>query len=104
MPALSQHAISTPTDAQWAEPRLEVSELERAIGGRFSLPSLDMKPEADVRAHAAMRESLADSLERAASLVRSNDIEQARRLLEDVVVRGDDRQRLAARDLLSRLG
>lgn len=30
-----------------ADPRLELSELQRAIGGRFDLPSLDMDPATD---------------------------------------------------------
>lgn len=91
------------SSSDWAEPRLEMSELEQAIGGRFPLPSLEMEAAEVERRGVRSRESLADSLERAAALVRSNDISQARRLLEDVVRDGDGTQRAAARDLLSRL-
>lgn len=90
--------------SQWAEPRLEMSELERAIGGRFALPSLDMDSATQPDSNAMSRASLAESLERAATLVRANDLTQARRLLENVVQHGDPSQREAARDLLSRLG
>ncbi len=78
-----------------------MSELERAIGGKFELPSLDL--DAPPREPASERLSLAESLEQAAACVRDNDLTRARKLLQDVIRKGDDRQRETARDLLSRL-
>lgn len=110
-----------------AEPTLKMSELERAIGGRFDLPSLDMgssdppesrsasapssektvSPSGMTRASAAAPgdevRRLAQSLELAAACLRRNEIELARRLLEDVVRGGDEAQQAFARSLLSKL-
>lgn len=109
-----------------AEPTLKMSELERAIGGRFDLPSLDMGssdppesrsasapssetviPSGMTRANAAAPgdevRRLAQSLELAAACLRRNEIELARRLLEDVVRGGDETQQAFARSLLSKL-
>lgn len=114
-------------DSIRAEPTLKMSELERAIGGRFDLPSLDMDPpgppespsasaplsekilpSGTTRANAAGPgdevRRLAQSLELAAACLRRNEIELARRLLEDVVRGGDEAQQAFARSLLSKLG
>jgi FimV-like protein len=110
-----------------------MSELERAIGGRFDLPNLDMSTppaaaapvsalntaprpqafrpsESNPNAQAArppeiaLNQQLARSLELAAACLRRNEVDRARRLLEDVVRSGDETQREFARALLSRLG
>jgi len=109
-----------------AEPTLKMSELERAIGGRFDLPSLDMDapappesrsatapfgnkavPSGTTRTSTAARgdgiSRLAQSLELAAACLRRNEIELARRLLEDVARGGDEVQQAFARSLLSKL-
>ena len=138
-PAASDRTVASPTaqpvmasdplDAQRADPWLKVSDLERAIGGRFDLPaSLDMdaddaRPVAGVApaarpsklsqppdpasaplAEPGATQRLAQSLEQAAACLRRNEIEQARSLLEDVLRSGDETQREFARMLLSRLG
>ncbi|MFZ9685683.1 MAG: FimV/HubP family polar landmark protein, partial [Gemmobacter sp.] len=51
-----------------------------------------------------VNQRLAQSLEQAAACLRRNEIDEARRLLEDVIRSGDDTQRDLARLLLSRLG
>jgi FimV-like protein len=51
-----------------------------------------------------VNQRLAQSLEQAAACLRRNEIDEARRLLEDVIRSGDDTQRDFARLLLSRLG
>jgi len=119
-------------DTQRADPWLKMSELERAIGGRFELPDLDMdlppapgtvsaraKPSETAPSaqppqssntppvkspDAAAQQQLARSLELAAACLRRNEVDRARRLLEDVVRSGDETQREFARALLSRLG
>jgi len=109
-----------------AEPTLKMTELERAIGGRFDLPSLDMDSPGPPESRSAAAPSgekamssgstrandaapgdevrrLAQSLELAAACLRRNEIELARRLLEDVVRGGDEAQQAFARSLLSKL-
>ncbi len=107
-------ATSAPDDAQRADPWLKMSELERAIGGRFDLPSsLDLESDrtsSDESRPSAQpsdlgaNQRLAQSLEQAAACLRRNQIDEARRLLEAVVRDGDETQREFARTLLSRLG
>jgi FimV-like protein len=132
--APSSIAATDPPGTSRADPWLKMSELERAIGGRFDLPaSLDMEPD-DVQPRAAaaaavaaapapaippapsslqpparsadlgVNQRLAQSLEQAAACLRRNEIDEARRLLEDVIRSGDETQRDFARLLLSRLG
>lgn len=130
-------STSAADDLQRADPWLKMSELERAIGGRFELPDLDMGAPQPVQASAAvparpsetaatpqpsrpsegglnpqdarppeiaLNQQLARSLELAAACLRRNEVDRARRLLEDVVRSGDETQREFARALLSRLG
>lgn len=127
---------SAADDTQRADPWLKMSELERAIGGRFELPDLDMGTPHSAPApspvpagsletaprkqparpfegalasiparlpETAVNQQLARSLELAAACLRRNEVDRARRLLEDVVHSGDDTQREFARALLSRL-
>ena len=132
----SPQTSATPSaadDLQRADPWLKMSELERAIGGRFDLPDLDMaappaasvparppdtasrrqaappldgglNPQAARPPEIALNQQLARSLELAAACLRRNEVDRARRLLEDVVRSGDETQREFARALLSRLG
>jgi FimV-like protein len=101
---------SAADDPQRADPWLKMSELERAIGGRFELPDLDMgtpqpAPPSTARPpEGGLNQQLARSLELAAACLRRNEVDRARRLLEDVVRSGDETQREFARALLSRLG
>lgn len=122
-------AAADSADALRADPWLKMSDLERAIGGRFDLPvSLDMESDRSQPRAAAtvaapsspstpprvqpterpadlgVNQRLAQSLEQAAACLRRNEIDEARRLLEDVIRSGDDTQRDFARLLLSRLG
>ena len=137
MPPPTSAAAPAAEDAQRADPWLKMSELERAIGGRFELPDLDMSAPQPAPASAelsarplgtalrretsrplegtlnpsptrlpetAVNQQLARSLELAAACLRRNEVDRARRLLEDVVRSGDETQREFARALLSRLG
>ncbi|MBU6189770.1 MAG: hypothetical protein KGR68_10670 [Betaproteobacteria bacterium] len=137
MPPPTSAAAPAADDAQRADPWLKMSELERAIGGRFELPDLEMtapqpapasaassprpvettsrqvasrplddalNPSPTRLPEAAVNQQLARSLELAAACLRRNEVDRARRLLEDVVRSGDETQREFARALLSRLG
>jgi FimV-like protein len=136
-PLQTSATTSAADDLQRADPWLKMSELERAIGGRFDLPDLDMgapqsastpaaaparspdiasrrqaspplegelNPQAARPPEIALNQQLARSLELAAACLRRNEVDRARRLLEDVVRSGDETRREFARALLSRLG
>jgi len=67
--------------------------------------SNDLAPPVPVKSpDTAAHQQLARSLELAAACLRRNEVDRARRLLEDVVRSGDETQREFARALLSRLG